>query len=539
MNVTVKDLLNLQEFNSFALLAGRGGMDNIVTSATVMDTPDVHLWLKGGEILLTSGYIFQNDFQKLKEFIINISKVHVSALFIDIDLYIKDFPKDLLALADKLNLPVVYMPKQIAFRDVINTILLSIADERTRYLLLCAQMREQFTEVILHGGSEQEIIEILGKILAQPVAYKDEYFHKTYYTKNAQNTIKTIDNMSIKAIQAKYATIDIQNSGTVYGHIVLSKDINDSKNADKDYCQAAIDNASTTLLLAIQKKISNINIYYRYINEFVISLIMSQYGSLEDINHVAKLFHWKYENGVIVILVEMPNMKLGNNYLSSMQFSTRKDMYTYDFMLKKIKSFFINYFPSVCTAYLNDTLIFMCQTDDNIINTVQIDKDIKAIVAKTAEFLDEKKIKYMIGVGNYQAKLKDANISYAQAKQAIHLGKVLGSEQIIFYDTTGIYKLLEEIYPTDTAKEFCQNTLGELLSEDKTMSNLLDTLLQIESNDWNLKITAEKMFVHYNTIKYRYKNIEELLNMDLSKQHNKFKLTMAIVLFKLRKHLYI
>lgn len=71
------------------------------------------------------------------------------------------------------------------------------------------------------------------------------------------------------------------------------------------------------------------------------------------------------------------------------------------------------------------------------------------------------------------------------------------------------------------------------------MSNLLDTLLQIESNDWNLKITAEKMFVHYNTIKYRYKNIEELLNMDLSKQHNKFKLTMAIVLFKLRKHLYI
>ena len=538
MQLTVRDLLNMQELTNFSLLAGKAGLDNIVTAATVMDTPDVHIWLKGGEVLLTSGYIFQNDYEKLAKFIVNIHKAKVAALFIDIDLYIKDFPKDLLTLADKLKLPVVYMPKQVAFRDVINTILINIADERTRYLLLCSQMQEKFTNTILHGGSIQEIIEILAQFLAEPVAYKDEYFHECYYTSDKDDFVQNITSWSLQEIKSKYTALSIKHSGTTYGHIILAHKL-EKQNQDKDYCQAAIDNASTTLLLAIQKKISNINIYYRYINEFVISLIMNQYGSLEDINHVAKLFHWKYEHGVIIILVEITKMKLSKNYLSSMDLADNKDMYTYDFMLKKIKNLFSNYFPSVCTAYLNDTLIFMCQTDDNIVNTVQLHKNVQIIVNNTAKFLTEKNIDFMIGIGNYQAKLKDANISYEQAKQAIHLGKVLGNEKIIFYDTTGMYKLFEQIYATDTAKEYCQNIFGDLLIENKTSDILFDTLLHIEKNDWNLKDTAKEMFVHYNTIKYRYKNIEDILHMDLSKHCNRFKLTLAINLYKLRKHLYV
>ena len=45
----------------------------------------------------------------------------------------------------------------------------------------------------------------------------------------------------------------------------------------------------------------------------------------------------------------------------------------------------------------------------------------------------------------------------------------------------------------------------------------------------SVKDTAEEMFIHRNTVNYKIKKIEELLQLDLSNLDNRIKLTMGLM----------
>ncbi|MFQ8898900.1 MAG: helix-turn-helix domain-containing protein [[Clostridium] scindens] len=52
--------------------------------------------------------------------------------------------------------------------------------------------------------------------------------------------------------------------------------------------------------------------------------------------------------------------------------------------------------------------------------------------------------------------------------------------------------------------------------DEKNNSSIVDTLLEVMLNHaMNLKKAAENMFVHYNTVQYRIKKIEDLLQMNI------------------------
>ena len=66
-------------------------------------------------------------------------------------------------------------------------------------------------------------------------------------------------------------------------------------------------------------------------------------------------------------------------------------------------------------------------------------------------------------------------------------------------------------------QEFCQDTLGPLMRYDaQNNTELLVTLDMILTCGGNLKETARRMFVHYNTVRYRQRLIEEQLDKKLA-----------------------
>ena len=54
--MNVKELLSLKEFQDYEVICGEQGLKNEVRAVTVMDALDIRNWVKGGEVLLTSGY---------------------------------------------------------------------------------------------------------------------------------------------------------------------------------------------------------------------------------------------------------------------------------------------------------------------------------------------------------------------------------------------------------------------------------------------------------------------------------------------------
>ena len=50
-------------------------------------------------------------------------------------------------------------------------------------------------------------------------------------------------------------------------------------------------------------------------------------------------------------------------------------------------------------------------------------------------------------------------------------------------------------------------------------------------SSWNLKMASDTMYLHYNTIKYRYKKIEEISGLDLDRTEEKLSMELAVKIY--------
>ena len=64
-----------------------------------------------------------------------------------------------------------------------------------------------------------------------------------------------------------------------------------------------------------------------------------------------------------------------------------------------------------------------------------------------------------------------------------------------------------------------------------------ETLNRLIENNWSLKQTSKKQFLHYNTIKYRFEKISEIINKDLNDNNTRFLLELGYRYLKLNKNI--
>ena len=77
-------------------------------------------------------------------------------------------------------------------------------------------------------------------------------------------------------------------------------------------------------------------------------------------------------------------------------------------------------------------------------------------------------------------------------------------------------------------EEFYHETLGELEQYDQELGNdLTTTLKSYLAHSCDLKRTAQALFLHPNTLRYRLKKVEELLEIDLEDLDTKLDLMIA------------
>lgn len=104
-----------------------------------------------------------------------------------------------------------------------------------------------------------------------------------------------------------------------------------------------------------------------------------------------------------------------------------------------------------------------------------------------------------------------------------------------YYEEIGIYRFFFEFNKDLELKDFVFESLGELIRYDEeNNSDYVSTLEVYLDENCNIGETAEKMFVHRNTIKYRITRVEEILDVDLNNANTRFNLRFA---YKVRKYL--
>ncbi|CCQ94154.1 Sugar diacid utilization regulator [[Clostridium] ultunense Esp] len=138
-----------------------------------------------------------------------------------------------------------------------------------------------------------------------------------------------------------------------------------------------------------------------------------------------------------------------------------------------------------------------------------------------------------IGIGPYGANIGEFRYSYTLAKQAVKIGrKIYPNERVYYYENIALEMVLSHIGELPLAKQFF-SFYEELLCQDET-GELQETLSTYIEEKGELNKTANKLFIHRNTLRYRLEKIRRITGKDPYNAKDLLQLYAALIIYRLR-----
>lgn len=538
--MTVEELLQLPTIKGLKLISGNLGIHREISTVTVVDTPDGFQWLKGNEVVITTTYALEKTPNAFLDFISKLLSRNISALIVKSDRYIKVIPENAKKLCDEKALPLIYCPAIYAFTDIINPTLSGIISKQAEQLKESSKIHESFLELAINDRSIHQILQTLSTLIQEPTAYVDTVFHKVYFSENVSEDSLYLKGLSYEIIlneyREKYQCIDVVNKEQKFGYIMLLSDRSDRTYPDTDsnIYKTAIEYASIVIILRMQIRISNRMIEEKYYSSFVGDLMLNNVKTREEINTRAHLYGWNLDGGGFVAIIDINNIK--KYYLRNLDTGTNEKLQKYtdqifDTSIKYIKQAF----PSTIYYSQSDFIAFLI--------TGKLPVSARKTLADTFSQIQHSLLNAVpftisMGVGMYVDDIINIHNSYQQAKQVIQtVYQIQQFNRLFFYDQIGIYRLLFSISSNNEAIEFCDKYVKPLQQyDDQHHANLIETLQSIINCGWNLKLASEKLFLHYNSVKYRFQKICDLLEIDLRDNSRHTEIELALKIYLIQKN---
>ena len=538
--MTVEELLQLPTIKGLKLISGNLGVHREISTVTVVDTPDGFQWLKGNEVVITTTYALEKTPNAFLDFISKLLSRNISALIVKSDRYIKVIPENAKKLCDEKALPLIYCPAISAFTDIINPTLSGIISKQAEQLKESSKIHESFLELAINDRSIHQILQTLSTLIQEPTAYVDTVFHKVYFSENVSEDSLYLKGLSYEIIfneyREKYQCIDVVNKEQKFGYIMLLSDRSDRTYPDTDsnIYKTAIEYASIVIILRMQIRISNRMIEEKYYSSFVGDLMLNNVKTREEINTRAHLYGWDLDGGGFVAIIDINNIK--KYYLRNLDTGTNEKLQKYtdrifDTSIKCIKQAF----PSTIYYSQSDFIAFLI--------TGKLPVSARKTLSDTFSQIQHSLLNAVpftisMGVGMYVDDIINIHNSYQQAKQVIQtVYQIQQFNRLFFYDQIGIYRLLFSISSNNEAIEFCDKYVKPLQQyDDQHHANLIETLQSIINCGWNLKLASEKLFLHYNSVKYRFQKICDLLEIDLRDNSRHTEIELALKIYLIQKN---
>jgi sugar diacid utilization regulator len=134
-----------------------------------------------------------------------------------------------------------------------------------------------------------------------------------------------------------------------------------------------------------------------------------------------------------------------------------------------------------------------------------------------------------IGVGR-ETPLESFPLSYDEAKHAAKIGHAT-EQDLVYFESLNLYRLLYYPHKTEEMMKFFDDYYKPLKDFDaKHTSELIRTAQYYLDSGCNYSLTAKKLFLHHNTVRYRISLVEKLCNIDLKTQDGILSLGTALML---------
>lgn len=162
MAVTIARLAAMPEL-SLDLVAGAAGSDRDVRWVHVSELADPTPWLRGGELMLTTGMQLSGD-DDCREYVRRLSESGSAGIGFGVGIGHANVPASLLEEADLLDMPVLRIPVDAPYISISEAVSNMLAAERYEAIARAFEAQQVLTRAALSGSSEGLVHEIARQI---------------------------------------------------------------------------------------------------------------------------------------------------------------------------------------------------------------------------------------------------------------------------------------------------------------------------------------------------------------------------------------
>ncbi|PWI06005.1 transcriptional regulator [Streptomyces sp. NWU339] len=169
--ITVRQALELPALRSGLpeVVAGADGLGRTVRWVHAGEVPNIASLLKGGELLLTTGYGLGSRPAEQRAFVRTLAERDIAALVVELGTRFTRLPAALVDTARAAGLPLVQLHREVPYVTVTEEIHTEIVNGHYTLLRRAEEVHRRCTEALLGGGGVPQVLRILADVSGNPV----------------------------------------------------------------------------------------------------------------------------------------------------------------------------------------------------------------------------------------------------------------------------------------------------------------------------------------------------------------------------------
>ncbi|MDH9159895.1 MULTISPECIES: PucR family transcriptional regulator [Staphylococcus] len=528
---TLNEILSVPQFKGLELINKNGDLSSEVTNLDITENNDIKHFTSENSFILTTGVLFQDNQENLKKLIKDLSDIHTAGLGIKTSRFLHEIDQDVIDFADALAFPLIEIPESWNLGEITHQISSYISDSETGKLNYALHIQQELNQLLIKGFSINSMIERMSKLLGVPIILFDpfkspeamshqykqnkvlatdhiRYFHNHYqealvYDKNKQ-VFEDKDHVIFKVLGYTY-----------FPYYLMVSQVN---KLSYPFSLLTIEQVVSVLSFALYKNTKIEEAEQNDINRFFESLVHNQTDQALSINKHTELLKqyniFKSDYYQIIICNIDTQSTLENSY-----YLNERQQLTFHWLKHMLTD--IDPYISIYKLPSNNRFAILLQNHHQ--HYFDYLKRIQDDYGNTFEG------SVSFGIGNEVTEFSQLPSSFFEANEAYENALFSNEKSFISqYHSKDIKELLQLI-PNEKLQPFIKHTLGPL-SYPKTKKDLeLKQTLQVYmDNQCDITKTAEKIYIHRNTVKYRINKCSNMIGTNIEDPLHSLNIRIAL-----------
>jgi purine catabolism regulator len=503
VTVRIEDILRVPGL-ALKLAAGEAGATRPIRWVHVSELEDPTPWLRGGELLLTTGMGLGKTPARQRAYVERLAAAGLAGLGFGVGFSYAKVPKAVADAAERLDFPLFEVPYPLPFIAITEAVFTRIASEQVEVLQRSMEAQQSLTRAVLEGTGVRGVVSALAEAIGGwAVALDLRGLPLAGAPRSAANraprlwdelrdtrppelgfSVSMVDRGDHVSVQP------VGPRGHVEAFLAIGK-----RDALSQYDRIVAGHALSLLAIELDKSRAVADAERRMRGDFLDELVRGGLSAKEATRGLRR-FGLEADGQVEVVAMEsdLPVEEL---------------TWAVEDVLSRRDGGFL-------TAPRDDVLYVLLRPDGH-----------GAVEDLQSEVASRLGVQVLAGAGSPVATAETGR-SLREARYALQVCHV-ERRPVADFRTLGTYRLLLTLQEPDALRAFADSVLAPLDAYDEGHGGeLVPSLRAFLDHNARWEAAAAELFVHRHTLRYRMRKVEELTGRDLSTPHDRMEFWLAI-----------